>query len=280
MVKRVYILLLALSPIIFATGCNELDFPGMIYSSSGSVESRFAESISWNLSHESKIKVSPSDTYTMYVGTDCHVDKTYNNLSRFLEEEKNDPTSIGSFMLGDLGQTYDLFPVIAEMLADSYVIVGNHDMYFNRWEEFRQYFGTSTYCITVITPKYQDLIIMLDSANGTLGSSQMKWLRNILLQSRAAYRHCIVCTHVNLFKTDNSQQFTGNMPIAETFELCALFDQYDVEICLQGHDHYREELIFKGVEYIDIESMEDASAPPAYLLLTVGSDITHKFQSL
>lgn len=84
-------------------------------------------------------------------------------------------------------------------------------------------------------------------ASGTLGGKQMRWLKDFLAANRKNYRHCTVLTHTNLFYTDNSQTSSGNMAMEETHTLVELFSRYNVTLCLQGHDHFREDLTLGGV---------------------------------
>lgn len=84
-------------------------------------------------------------------------------------------------------------------------------------------------------------------ASGTLGGEQMRWLKDFLAANRKNYRHCTVLTHTYLFYTDNSQTSSGNMAMEETHTLVELFSRYNVTLCLQGHDHFREDLTLGGV---------------------------------
>ena len=62
----------------------------------------------------------------------------------------------------------------------SFLIPGNHDLYFNGWEEFYTRFGSSTYFFTIRTTTATDLFICLDSGGGTLGNLQLDWLKEML----------------------------------------------------------------------------------------------------
>ena len=63
-------------------------------------------------------------------------------------------------------------PVIGKELGDTvFYTLGNHDLYFNQWEEYKKYIPTSTYWFDTRTKegKLLDLFICLDSGEGTLG---------------------------------------------------------------------------------------------------------------
>ena len=71
-----------------------------------------------------------------------------------------------------------------------FVIVGNHDLFYDAWDAWLQTFHTSTYYYYVQTPSFKDIYIMLDSANGTLGEKQSAWLEDVLSNQRSGCRHC------------------------------------------------------------------------------------------
>ncbi len=96
---------------------------------------------------------------------------------------------------------------------ESFLTVGNHDLYFNGWKEFYARFGASVYYFTVKTPLASDLFICLDTGSGTLGEKQMKWLTKLLASERKKYRHCVVFTHVNFFRTRHTG--STNPPVEE-----------------------------------------------------------------
>lgn len=275
MVKRLYILLFIVQ-FIFA-GCKELDILGMAISSSGSVDRRFEWSQDWNNSHEPRTIISPKDDYKIYVGADIHCQGSVDNVTLFMSEYRHDHEAIFSIILGDLVQLDGYYQTIADVIDDSFVAFGNHDAYFNRLKEFNALFGPTTYCITVTTPNNNDLYIVLDTASGAVGSKQMKWLKKLLETSRQNYRHCIVFTHTNFFYSDFSQEFSGNLPLEETYELCYLFDKYDVELCLQGHDHYRSVDTYKGVQYVVLDKMIDGTETASYLILDCSTEVKYHF---
>lgn len=52
-------------------------------------------------------------------------------------------------------------------------IIGNHDLFFSGWDDFRELLGPSVYWFEVDYGSGRDLFIALDSASGTLGGKQM-----------------------------------------------------------------------------------------------------------
>lgn len=285
MVKKITYSLFAL----VLTACD-MDLVGFIAPTSTITEQRFEQSMAWNMEHGYKSLNVPIDNYKFYVGTDIHTATTVNNITTFVTALRNDSNAYFGILTGDLvhqkGGFHVLMPTLnfnpaTQARNDTiFATVGNHDLYFNQWEDYRTYWGTATYWFEVKTPNYQDLFISLDTGNGTLGSKQFKWLRSILETKRANYRHCIVYTHTHLFKEDDSQFPTSNMPLEETFELTELMRKHNVNLFLQGHDHTREVVRYKDVLYIVVGPMLDGAKEPYYMIATCDETINYKFIAL
>ena len=103
------------------------------------------------------------------------------------------------------------------------ILAGNHDTYFDQWSEYYELFGSSTYFFVVKTPTTSDLFIALETASGTLGKLQKKWLEDTLKEKRSQHRYCFILTHTNFFDTDLSQFPSGNFPLEETAFLTNIF---------------------------------------------------------
>ena len=124
----------------------------------------------------------------------------------------------GVLMIGDLcsgnEEDYDTLNAVINRYSHlpSLQLVGNHDLYFEGWQYFYNYFGSSTYYFSVSTPSDSDLFIMLDTGGGTLGDLQLEWLKNLLNTEREKFRNCIVLTHNNIIK---SRFTTSTLPMQE-----------------------------------------------------------------
>ena len=114
-------------------------------------------------------------------------------------------------------------------------------------------------------------------AEGTLGTAQLQWLRELLttnhlpLTTNHPFRHTIVFTHTHLFKRDNSQGHTSNYAIEETYELTSLLEQGGVDMYWCGHDHSREITDYAGFTSIVVDAIED-HYPPAFYMIADLSD--------
>lgn len=272
------------------TACDKIDLTGLVSPGSISVNQRFEQSMAWNETHHPLVLNVPVDDYQVYVCTDLHTENTTDNLKKFLNLERNDATAFFSIILGDLINVKGAMPAVYNaLLFDSatqqspdtvFTIAGNHDLYHNQWEDYKRYFGTSSYYLTVQTPNAKDLYIFLDSGSGTLGKEQLKWLKNLLKEKRNSYRNCVVCSHVNLFRTNGAIISSGNFTMEETYEICDILSENRVDFCLQGHHHSREIIDFNNVTYLLVETMQDAASDPGFLIIQHQQKISYKYLKL
>ena len=263
------------------SGCEQMNIKGFFVPNGDGVQKRFEQSVQMTGSQAVQ-GVETQDAYTVYVCTDPHISDSSRNLSKFNDDFRNDPEATFGIVLGDCIDKKDKFndyisattynPDRHAYNRNIYHLLGNHDTYFNGWEQFRELIGPSVYWFDVKFPSGQDLYIALDTASGTLGGKQMEWLRSFLDSERSKYRHCFILSHTHLIYSDNTQGISGNMPIEETFALLELFDRQKVTVVLQGHDHYRDDLFYGNVRYTVIGSIEDKARAPEYLKITVKED--------
>lgn len=249
--------------------CSHLDIKGLIIPTGDGVDSRFGQSSKMNENFKAAV-INTSENYVFYVATDPHVDQTHENHAF-----RNDTDASFGVILGDCIDIPDNLTKYLEALSYDrtrhicehpvFHVLGNHDAYFNGWEDYKELIGPSVYWFETVFPGGKDLYIVLDTATGTLGTKQTRWLKGFLEKNRAGYRHCVILTHTNFFYTDNSQTSSGNMPIEESFALIDFFGQHDVTLVLQGHDHYREELTYKDVNYTVVGAIADRVDNPEYL---------------
>ena len=271
------------------TSCENMDIRGLIASGSADVESRFREAVYWNNSHEAVVLHAPSE-YCFYVCGDIHVRQDTRLFDSFLRDAQNDRNSYFSVMLGDFVAGKAAFPLVAQTLEEFrslvekpdtlFATVGNHDLMFGQWEDYRTYLGVSSYYFEVETSSGRDIFISLDSGSGSLGFAQLKWFSRLLASTRKEYRHAVVFTHVNLFKTGNAQTSSGNLPDDEVYILTELCSRYGVELFLQGHDHIRGELRFKGVDYVVVDALLETASCPSYCVVRMGEEIDYRFVDL
>lgn len=275
MVKRAMILCLAVSAFC---ACDTYDIKGNYVPTSDPVGVRFEESMKMIGSRSIATILAP-EQYTFYVCTDPHIYDTSVNIEEFNRALRNDKDASFGINLGDCVGSRDNFLRFMESVEfrlekhkynyPIFHVLGNHDLFFDGWSGFKTHIGPSVYWFEVNTSSAVDLFLCLDSATGTFGRKQTKWIKSFLSENRNKYRHCVVLTHTNFFNTDNSQNTSGNYALEETYDILDFFSKQNISLVLQGHDHHREDLTFEGVRYTVVGTIKDESEDPEYLKLTV-----------
>lgn len=274
--------------VIFAA-CERLDMVGMFAGSSPTIDERWEESMAYNQEAGFDTLYAVAEDYHLYVCTDTHITKKRNRWEHFIASYRADKLCPVAVHLGDIIDARTDVAYVEEALAPQMegtnkhdtlmAVCGNHDIYFQLWEKFLRVFKTSTYYFVVQTPAgKQDLFIVYDSADGTVGSKQLQWLENTLKWADTQnFRHVVACTHTHFFKRDGSQGHTSNYTIEETYALLNLFTQHNVKMVWSGHDHSREITQVKGMTCILVDSMTEHDEHPYYMLVTMGDKIDYEF---
>ena len=272
-------------------GCSKdatLDMLGMFSPNGEVVNTRFVQSQDYNDRVGVKHIDMSSDDYTIYVCTDSHITKKKHKLlDYFIAQYRAAASPKLALHLGDIIDAQENFPCADSILHFAgqtindtvLVALGNHDIYFKQWSVFKQYFKTSAYWFdTRNGSKKLDLFICLDSAEGTLGTKQTKWLENLLKEkSQEGYRHIILFTHTHLWKLDGSQGHTSNMALEETYAFTDMLGKYGVEYVWSGHQHARQSVIFKGVNYLVLDSSKDEEKGQAYMTVDMGRSVIYHY---
>ena len=269
---------------LLLSACNEnstLDMAGMFSPNGEVVNTRFEQSMAYNQTRGEISLNMGADDYVIYVCTDSHITrKTHKNLDYFVAQYKAETAPKIAIHLGDVIDAQKNLPCADSILhfpgqtiADTvFVTPGNHDIYFKQWSEYRRFFQTSCYWFeTRNGAKKLDLFICLDSAEGTLGTKQMKWLKELLeSKSKEPYRRIIVYTHTHIWKLDGSQGHTSNMALEETYELTSLLADYKIPYVWCGHQHARQSVFFKGVNYLVLNATKDSEKGQSYMKVNMG----------
>lgn len=273
------------------TSCSKdstYDFAGMFSPNGETVNTRFAQSQEYNNIAGITHLDMTTDDYVMYVCTDSHITRsTHRNLDYFMAQYKAETAPKFALHLGDVIDAQLNFPCADSILhfdgqsiGDTvFVTPGNHDIYFKQWSIYRSYFKTSSYWFdTRNGSKKLDLFICVDSAEGALGKSQTRWLENLLKEkSKEGYRHIIIFTHTHLWKLDASQGHTSNMALEETYGLTDMLGKYGVEFVWSGHQHARQSVFFKGVNYLVLDATKDEEKGQAYMTVNMGKSIIYHY---
>lgn len=286
---RIACLILLLSSL---TSCGpefRLDLVGTIAGTSPRIDQRLADSEKYNATHPFVTLQAPSETYHVYVCTDTHITTAVARWQAFVNDYREDTLCPVAVHLGDVVDAQNHFDEVYTAFSDVpnnplkkdtlMVVAGNHDICFSQWPAFIETFKTSTYYFIVRTPAgQQDLYIMFDSADGTVGSKQLAWLRSTLTWAgEQDFRHIVACTHTHFFMRDGSQGVATNFSIEETYSLLNLFQSHGVDMVWTGHDHSREVTAYKDMTCIIIDSMTAEDKSPFYMRACMGEKITYDF---
>lgn len=261
-----------------------LDMAGMFSNNGEPVNGRFEQSMEYNDSHGERHIDMGADTYTIYACSDSHITRSAHKLLDYFVAQYNAASAPKlALHLGDLIDAQKNIPCADSIMnlagGNVFIALGNHDVYFKQWSEYKKYFPTATYWFdTNNGSKKLDLFICLDTADGTIGTKQMKWLRDLLAEkSQAGYRRIIVFTHTHFWKLDDSQGHTSNMALEETYEVASLFAKYGVEYVWSGHQHSRQSVIFKGVNYLVLDATQDKEKGQSYMTVEMGESAIYHY---
>jgi predicted phosphodiesterase len=241
-------LLAAFFPI---TGCS-IDFLGLFVSSE--LDDRLENKDTFHFITDSDRNLSLGSEYSFLTLTDIHIEG--NNAHGF-ERLKNCIAPSDKFMVvtGDITQSghrgdLERFITIAKSLGiPCYPVIGNHDIYFGNYSNWRDLIGSTSYRID----HSNTTLFILDSANASFGTPQIDWLRNELGSTKD---RVFVFTHTNLF-VDYAlyvQQFTE---IRERSRFISLL-KGRVDAVFMGHLHRRLIREAGGVKYIITEDFKSS----------------------
>ena len=144
MVKRLLSIFLCSAA---AYSCNHVDFKGLFMPTGDGVEKRFEQSAEMNEDlYAGAVQVE--EDYMFYTATDPHIDDTNINLSLFNDALRNDSEASFGIILGDCIEIRDNFDKYLQALIYNpeahagdpriFHLLGNHDLFFNGWVEFKE----------------------------------------------------------------------------------------------------------------------------------------------
>jgi predicted phosphodiesterase len=231
----------------------DVDLAGLFVSSDP--DERFEARNTFHFLTEAERGLSLPPEYSFIVVSDTHIE---GGNAHGLEKIRDAAAAGGDKFVavtGDItqnGRREDLekFIEIAGSLraigVPCYPVIGNHDVYFDNWPNWRDLNGSSTY--RVGGPGSSTTLFVLDSANGSFGRDQIDWLGEGL---KSAGPHVFIFTHANLFTKEltDIEQITDNR---ERARLLSLLDGR-CDALFAGHVHNRIVRKAGGVNYITLE---------------------------
>jgi hypothetical protein len=260
--------------LIIILTCNscmdDADLTGFLYSADP-VNERVEQSLKWNENHPDKNLIVNSTDYILLIAGDSEIGGTA-NLDTLIARAKK-PGVAGYVIVGDITsgdpKGYDIIKhdLNEKTPGPAFYILGNHDLFFDGWDKYYDYFGSSTYAFIIKAGATTDLYICLDSGNGTIGSRQLNWLSDLLAKERKNHRFCIIFSHVNFFREHHT--FSANPLVEEIHVLLDLFYRNSIDVVIMGHDHHRSEEYFGKTHYITLDAFYDGFEEASYLRLEV-----------
>ena len=297
--KRLSLILACI--VISMSACNRLDILGMVVNRSDT-EERVFDWLDYNTKNGMPVINDVPDEYHFYSCSDSHYSERdsivpqgdNDRLYQYITAMRNAPMACFAIHAGDMvnesgeagfRMTSEALRFNAETQAEDkpcFLIIGNHDVYFDCTPYYKQYFHTSTYAVTVNTVSgHKDLFLFLDSGNGTHGKRQLDWLED-QLSHRNDYRHCFVISHNWLFRTTYNYTTTpaANLPEDEQYAFMDLMSHNDVDMVVMGHFHYRDAKTYAGVKYVMTDNLNERELTPSYLVVHCGEKVSYEYREL
>ena len=220
--------------------------------------------------------ISLGDEYSFIVLADTHILKgSAHGLEKLRSVIAANPNIKFVVITGDItqcGYREDVakFIAIAKSLGiPCYPVIGNHDIYFNNWENWKDLIGSTCYKID----GDEATLFILDSANAYFGKDQLDWLESGV---KSAKGRVFVFTHANLFVKSpvDIQQFTD---ARERARICSML-RNRADVMFMGHLHKRLAMEVGGVTYL---SIEDYWTTRIYCLVSVNKEgISFRYEKL
>jgi len=240
------LLLALLSACCFFSGCN-IDFLGL-FGSTGLAE-RYNERNNFQFLQDSERKISLQDDYSFIVLSDTHIEEG-NAFGLEKITEIITPSDKFVVIIGDITQCaykedVEKFIEIARSLPiPCYPVIGNHDIYFNNWKNWKELIGSTCYRID----GGEATLFILDTANAYFGKDQLDWLDNEL---KSATGRVFAFTHTNFFVESPAdiQQVTDTRERARVLSIL----RKRCDVMFSGHLHKRIISEAGGVKFIAIE---------------------------
>ena len=257
----------------FFSGCT-VDLLGL-FGSTGLSE-RFAERNNFNFLRPEERTISLGSDFSFIVLSDTHIEKgDAFGLEKLAEVIAADSEIKFVIIIGDITQCaykediIKFIEIARSMGVPCYPVIGNHDIYFNNWSNWKELIGSTCYRID----GGGATLFMLDSANAYFGKDQLDWLDREL---KSTGGRVFAFTHSNFFVESpvDIQQVTDARERARVLSI--LRNRCDV--MFTGHLHKRIITEAGGVQFISIEDFRHAKI--YYRVSVTGGNISYRYEKL
>lgn len=258
--------------ILLVLGSCTVDLMGLF--ASDDMNSRFFERNTFNFLTPDTRVLSLGEEYAFLVLSDTHIEGRdafgLEKLASVIDDTIKFVVITGDITQSGTREEVQRFIEIAQSLGvPCYPMLGNHDVYFGNWSIWKELIGSSTYRID--TQDNSTTILILDTANASMGKEQIDWIEEELKTARS---HVFIFTHTNLFVEGmgDLQQMTD---MRERARIMALL-QGRCDAMFTGHVHKRIIKTLGGVEYITIEDYRSKKTYLKVQVTQVGFDYTFR----
>ena len=261
---------------LFISGCRN-DLLG--YFRSNDLNERLKEKNNFRYLLPEDMALTLGTEYSFIVVSDTHIENGKAGELEALRDRIIADSGVKFVVItGDITQNGDRKDIrkaleIASSLRSSgkpcYPVVGNHDVFFDNWRNWKELIGSTRYRINGEAAT----LFMLDSANAFFGKAQLDWLEKEL---KTANGRVFVFTHTNFISKGpvNMLQLTDFRERARVFSILS----GSCDIMFMGHLHKESVTKVGGVLYLGNEDFRDHKS---YCRITVNAGgISHRFEKL
>jgi len=274
-ISKIFLSALSFAVVCLVIGCDYVDLAGLF--ASNDLDERLEEKDNFRyLTDDERNTVFP-DEFSFIVLTDTHVeDGNINDLEK-IKNAITDNDAKFVTILGDITQNgaekdfKKVFEFTRSLSVPCYPVIGNHDVYFGNWPQWKKHIGSTRYRVDGGSVT----LFILDSANAFIGKAQVDWLEKEL---KTANGTVFVMTHSDFFVQDKIKIQQLYDP-AERARIMSLLHNYDKsKMLLMGHSHERVEKEFGDIKCI---SIEDYKSTRIYCLVKVTkTGVSYEFKKL
>jgi len=195
--------------------------------------------------------------YEFYAISDLHggINVTVPLFESFLSDEPDFIIANGDLVNnGDESEYMLMSEIFNSYTTPIYTTIGNHDIWGPGNQYYGSYFGPTNYSFLYENTTF----IILNTASGILGESQLEWLENQLKSVKTEL--LFVIGHISPIDTvsgDFDSELNINPELnhsiqreAESDRLLELCDNYDVDYYIAGHSHVYGSKMVNGTVFV------------------------------
>lgn len=212
-------------------------------------ETRFQESAALSFGATSITPTNPN-VFSFAIVGDVHMGTDATRFAQILSQSRVGGNDF-VILLGDIVDkgTKESFEVVRTAIQNSgysgrvLPVIGNHDVFENGWQHYKDSFGPSHYAVSIGNSKF----IALDTADGTVGDAQRNWLSDELAKPKAA--HTFLLSHY-LPVIPTQRTYLRLADEREAMRLMKLAQNNSVRAWLGAHYHSFISETIDGVQYV------------------------------